>query len=169
MAEYLIITLLMTAGFILLVIELFLVPGFSVPGIGGLLFIGYGIFRASLEYGFTGASIAFVLGAGVTIVLIRTALHSRVIRVFGLEYSHHNPPATAFRTSLPGKTGRALTTLRPAGAAMIDGERVDVVTDGEFLPADTEIRVLAVEGMRVVVAAAVQDGQEPKKVQKQTP
>jgi membrane-bound serine protease (ClpP class) len=52
---------------------------------------------------------------------------------------------------LLGKTGKALTTLRPAGTALIDGERVDVVTDGEYLPNDTEIKVVKVEGARIVV------------------
>ena len=46
---------------------------------------------------------------------------------------------------------QALTTLRPAGTALIDGERVDVVTDGEYLPNDTEIKVVKVEGARIVV------------------
>ena len=152
----------------LLALELFLVPGFSVPGIGGLLLIGYGIFRASLEYGFTGASIAFAGGVGATILFIRIALHSRAIRVFGLEYSQQRPTENKFRTELPGKTGHAITTLRPAGTAMIDGVRVDVVTDGEFLPADTKVTVLAVEGMRVVVAATAHTEQAPNEVSEQT-
>ena len=164
MAEYIIVILLMTAGLMLLALELFLVPGFSVPGIGGLLLIGYAIFRASLEYGFAGASIAFVGGVGATILFIKIALNSRAIRVFGLEYSQQKPQETTFRTELPGKTGRAVTTLRPAGTAIIDGVRVDVVTDGEFLPADTEIKVLTVEGMRVVVAAVAPAAHTPNEV-----
>lgn len=154
MAEYLIIILLMTAGLVLLALELFLVPGFSVPGVAGLVLIGYAIFRTSMEYGYTGALIAFASGVGVTVLFIRIALHSRAIRVFGLEYSHHNPPEEKFRTALRGKTGHAITTLRPSGTALIDGIRVDVVTDGEYLSQGADIQVLSVEGMRVVVGAA---------------
>jgi membrane-bound serine protease (ClpP class) len=50
-------------------------------------------------------------------------------------------------------TGVARSILRPAGKAEIDGMLVDVVTDGEFLDAGAPVRVLAVEGSRVVVAA----------------
>jgi len=49
------------------------------------------------------------------------------------------------------KTGVALTLLRPAGSALIDGQRVDVVSDGIFIPKDSPIKVIAVEGTRIVV------------------
>ena len=49
------------------------------------------------------------------------------------------------------QTGTALTTLRPSGTAVIDGKRVDVVTEGPFIEQGTPIKVVAVEGMRVVV------------------
>jgi membrane-bound ClpP family serine protease len=47
--------------------------------------------------------------------------------------------------------GRAITDLRPAGMAFIDGKRVDVVTRGEYLDRDTEIRVTAVTGNQIIV------------------
>jgi membrane-bound serine protease (ClpP class) len=51
------------------------------------------------------------------------------------------------------QTGTAVTPLRPSGAALIDGKRVDVVTEGPFIDRGTPVRVVAVEGMRVVVRA----------------
>ena len=50
--------------------------------------------------------------------------------------------------------GTAHTILRPSGKAVIDGQLVDVVSQGDLIPAGTSLRVLAVEGPRVVVAAA---------------
>lgn len=55
------------------------------------------------------------------------------------------------RESLVGKRGVVRTELRPAGTALIDGRPVDVVSEGAFLPKGTAVRVIAVEGMRVVV------------------
>ncbi|MHB8906990.1 MAG: NfeD family protein, partial [Melioribacteraceae bacterium] len=52
---------------------------------------------------------------------------------------------------LIGAEGTALTTLRPAGSAMINGERIDVVTEGDYINHDSEIVVKAVEGSKVVV------------------
>lgn len=53
-----------------------------------------------------------------------------------------------------GKTGKAITDLRPAGTAMIDDQRVDVVSRGEYIEKGASILVLAVDGNRVVVKKA---------------
>jgi membrane-bound serine protease (ClpP class) len=50
-----------------------------------------------------------------------------------------------------GRTGHAHSTLRPAGIADFQGHRVDVVSDGEFIDAGSPIRVLHVDGNRIVV------------------
>jgi membrane-bound serine protease (ClpP class) len=57
------------------------------------------------------------------------------------------------RPELVNRTGTALTTLRPSGTALIDGKRVDVVADGSLIEQGTTIKVVAVEGLRVVVRA----------------
>jgi membrane-bound serine protease (ClpP class) len=53
--------------------------------------------------------------------------------------------------SWQGKTGRAVSTLRPAGIADIESHRVDVVSDGEFIEAGAPIIVSRVDGNRIVV------------------
>ncbi|GAB4159034.1 MAG: hypothetical protein Fur0037_26370 [Planctomycetota bacterium] len=64
-------------------------------------------------------------------------------------------PAAAIpsRTELVGRVAVAITTLRPAGAVDLDGERLDVVTQGEFLDAGARVRVIEVAGNRIVVEA----------------
>jgi membrane-bound serine protease (ClpP class) len=54
---------------------------------------------------------------------------------------------------LLGKEGIAYTTLRPGGTAEIDGRRIDVIADAEYIDRGTKIRVLRVEGIKVVVTA----------------
>ena len=58
------------------------------------------------------------------------------------------------RTELVGRTGVVTTELRPSGTAEIDGRPVDVVSEGAFLPKGTNVRVITVEGARVVVRKA---------------
>jgi membrane-bound serine protease (ClpP class) len=53
-----------------------------------------------------------------------------------------------------GRTGTAITLLRPSGIAVIDDRRYDVVTRGEFLEKGTPIRVVSAKGARIVVARA---------------
>jgi membrane-bound serine protease (ClpP class) len=52
---------------------------------------------------------------------------------------------------LVGTSGVAMTDLRPSGTIVIDDKRYDVVTGGEFLDNGTEVRVVEVEGSKVVV------------------
>jgi membrane-bound serine protease (ClpP class) len=56
-------------------------------------------------------------------------------------------------SALLHQSGVAQTTLRPCGTAMIGGKRVDVVTEGGMIDPGTPLKVVAVEGMRVVVRA----------------
>ena len=63
--------------------------------------------------------------------------------------------ANADRSDLRGHAGTAASYLRPAGIATIDGRRVDVLTEGEFIAAGTPIRVVRVEGARVFVEPAL--------------
>lgn len=55
------------------------------------------------------------------------------------------------RTDLLGKEGIALTMLRPSGTAIINNERLDVVTEGGFVDQNRKIKVIKVEGVRIVV------------------
>jgi membrane-bound serine protease (ClpP class) len=57
------------------------------------------------------------------------------------------------KPELLDQTGMAHTNLRPSGTALINGQRVDVVTEGPMIERGTPIRVVAVEGLRVVVRA----------------
>ena len=52
-----------------------------------------------------------------------------------------------------GKEGESVTELRPAGAALVEGRRLDVVTSGEMIPRGARVRVVKVEGNRIVVRA----------------
>jgi membrane-bound serine protease (ClpP class) len=57
------------------------------------------------------------------------------------------------RPELLNQTGSALTPLRPSGTAIINGKRVDVVTEGAMIERNAPVKVVAVEGMRIVVRA----------------
>ena len=79
----------------------------------------------------------------------------------GARLEAHSAPGSAERPSLLGATGIARSYLRPGGIAEIEGTRVDVVTEGEYLPAGTPIEVIADEGYRRVVRRLRADGDEP--------
>jgi len=144
-------------GIIAFLLEMFVFPGFGVAGIAGIILVGWGVFLIAVDV--TQATAAFVLAIIATIVILIVGL--RVMSRYNMWYrltlqnKQHNDEgyvAPAPELSLyTGKEGVALTPLRPAGSAEVDGHRLDVVTEGEFIPKDKRVKVTKVEGTRVVV------------------
>ena len=66
--------------------------------------------------------------------------------------------ATGQHDALVGKEGVAFTPLRPSGTGLIDGRRVNVAADGEFIEKDSPITVVEVEGNRIVVRKTEERG-----------
>ena len=98
--ELLTIILLVICGFALLVIEAFFVPGFSVPGIAGIVVIFFGIYKALMAFGPMGAAVTFLLAAAGTLLLARAALRSRTMQRAGLTYSQRGYSAPDDYTEL---------------------------------------------------------------------
>jgi membrane-bound serine protease (ClpP class) len=72
------------------------------------------------------------------------------------------------QTELLQQTGVAATQLRPSGAALINGRRIDVVSEGSLIEKGTPIKVVALEGVRVVVRPCVDPFHQPTET-KNTP
>ena len=147
----LVITLLIAVGLLLLFLET-LLPGLIAGAIGMLLLAGAVVY-AYLEMGIrTGNLTLLVVCISLiiaTILWVRFFPDSAIARLFVSTSMVGNIDAE--KPELLDQTGVAFTDLRPAGTALIDGKRVDVVTEGGYVSKNTPIRVIEVEGMRVVV------------------
>ena len=158
---------LFVLGIILIALEVFVIPGFGVAGIAGsLLAIGSlgAMLVANVGFGFPiGAFRDASEVMAVTMVLfalvVAAALHylPRTTQFGRLVLADQSPspePIGSERTSQPtvGTTGTTLTPLRPSGMAMLLDQRVDVVAQGVFVDANVPVRVVEIEGGRVVVA-----------------
>lgn len=103
--------------------------------------------------------LAIVLAVIVIAILARYLPRTSLYRGFALMTSNPPGPSLAetpreFATALalaPGMEGAALTTLRPSGKARFADHVVDVVTEGEYIAAETPVTVIQADGMRVVV------------------
>ena len=113
-------------------------------------------FQEGQVTGFLVLSVA-VIGAPVAWIFALRALPNTpfgkrlVLDAQSLEGSNRAGQETGLEDLL-NKTGESISPLRPAGYARIDGRRVDVVTRGELLDSGERVRVIEVEGNRVVVA-----------------
>ncbi|NNF59266.1 MAG: nodulation protein NfeD [Rhodothermaceae bacterium] len=159
--------LLFAIGIILLMVEVFVTPGFGVAGITGVLLVVGSLLAAlipnvGLDFP-TGAQLArasitlattfvllIVLAASLSRYLPRSERFSRLILVPELASAEGYTSADT-DTTLMGQTGTTVTALRPSGTAAISDRRVDVIAQGTFIPAGTPIEVVGVSGSRVEV------------------
>lgn len=155
--------LLFAIGVILLAVEIFFIPGFGIAGIAGTALIFIGLYlslmgsipdpedftRATYTIGW---SILFTFIAGY--IIIRTFPKTQLFNKLTLETVESTTEGfTSAETlsALVGKKGIALNNLRPAGKADINGSRMDVVSEGEYIERDTPIVISEVHGSRIVV------------------
>lgn len=157
--------LMFVVGLGLVLVEVFVIPGFGVAGISGIILIIASLFLSMLGadpfLDFNAVSLAIIkltigfLAALILIFLVARFLpKSNFFKKFILSEEEKATEGYTSRTNLSellGVEGIAITTLRPAGTAEINGKRVDVVTDSEYIEHGKPIIVTTVEGMRVVV------------------
>ncbi|QQS34683.1 MAG: nodulation protein NfeD [Ignavibacteriales bacterium] len=157
--------LLFVIGLILIAVEIFVIPGFGFAGISGIVLVVLSLFL-SLIGGMPYFDFSFI---SVAIIQLTVALLAALLLIFIL--AKYLPKSKTFHRlvldeeesstrgfvtypnldELLGKDGVALTTLRPAGTAEISDKRVDVVTDGQYVEKGAKIKVIKVEGVKVVV------------------
>lgn len=146
---------LIILGFILILIEIFLVPGFNIFGVFGFIMVVLGIVLAYSRLDFRIANFIMVASLIVSVVLVRVIVKSKTWQRMILEEKQEKTmgfhASTDHLKNLIDKKGLAYTPLRPAGIALIDGQKVDVMTEGGFVEKDHAIQVVLIEGNRVVV------------------
>ncbi len=142
-------------GIVLLIVEAF-VPGFGIFGIGGLVAMGSSIFFAvpSQELAWR-----YLMWTAVALVvalfgIIRAVGKRGLGKALTLEDSAKGwvAPRTDL-AALVGREGKSLTVLRPAGTAQFGDLKLDVVTEGEYIGHGKRVKIMRVEGTRVVVRA----------------
>jgi len=141
-------------GLVLICLEIF-VPG-GILGIIGFLLIMGSIWIAFVRLGRVGGSY-FLVGSLALAMLsvyavMRFGTKTRLSRKLFLQSTEEGFESTSENLDyLEGKTGISITTLRPSGKALINGRKVNVVTEGLFIPKGRRLKVVVAEGNRVVV------------------
>jgi len=169
---------LVLIGIALLAVEIFLIPGFGVTGLAGILCILIGAGMAVVPQlpevlpldGVEPVSALGYLQDALRSLLLTIAVvacgvwllgkylpRAPIYRQLVVESSltagsgYVSSDNLAQQDSLLEQTGRSHTDLHPSGTVIINGKRVDVVTDGEYISKNQEVKVIAVDGISVVV------------------
>ncbi len=161
--------LLFIVGFCLILIEIFLLPGFLIPGFLGITLLIAGLVLASqpfvipqtpYEFDMIQRNFLWVMGTFVSSIFLfifvvkllpRTPAYAWTVLSLAETQTSGYTVALDRDKQLIGKVGVAISPLHPAGRAQIDGEVLDVVTQGDFIERGKRIRVKEAAGNRVVV------------------
>lgn len=164
------------AGVVFLLMEFFVIPGWGVSGIMGLMLMVASVFMASQDFvlpsngrqwnQFLTSSLVLLCASALfcvaAAIIIRNIGHIPIFSKLVLsppvaeaeEQSKLDKPlVTEHPTISIGDWGKAESLLRPAGRAIFAGQSFDVVSDGEFIDPGTQIRVITIKGNRIVVSA----------------
>ena len=171
--------ILLAIGLFLLILEAF-IPGFGVPGVLGIIILAFAFTlslvgrrpsAAELWMAVSHISVVFVIVMAIFLISVKSLAKTRAARQFVLQTQtksvHENDghgiesKDTAQRESEQGrpakydrylgKEGVAFTNLRPAGKGLFGEERLNIMTEGDFIDQGDPIRIIRVEGSKIFV------------------
>ncbi len=154
--SYYLPAILQLIGIVVIIAEIILPSGGLLSLLAAGLF-GYSLYLVFVEIS-SSAGMAFIMA---DLILIPILVY------FGIKFLAKSPVTLQTQLSKAdgvtsqseednaylGRQGTAVTDLRPSGVARFDDERLDVVTQGEYLEKQTDIVVIAVQGNQIVVKA----------------
>jgi len=151
--------ILFVIGLLLLLAEIFFIPGFGLAGIGGIAAILASIF---LTFGnIVQATYSILIALGISIIgfflLVKYIPSTRTWRKFVLSTEQKKELGYTVGTKdlkrLTEKEGIAITPLRPSGIVEVNGKKLNALTRGEYVDSNTKIKIISVEGNKIVVEA----------------
>jgi membrane-bound serine protease (ClpP class) len=163
---------LIVGGFLLLALEVFVIPGFGITGVLGAIAVLTGLGMSLVG---AGATIDGVLAAAAQVAiafalaLVGAALFLQFLPrlPFGRQLILESSLSTLESPSeppklekiFPGDLGQTVSALRPAGIAAFSDMRVDAISEGDYIPAGSPVEVIRVEQSHVVVKRAAETGE----------
>lgn len=138
-------------GCILIFLEM-IIPGFGLPGISGIIFVTLGIILSAenIYIGLISISISLIIGFIISFLFLKKGFTNKFFQKIILNnkinsYSHKN------NTKLKGLTGIAFTDLRPSGIVKIHNEKINVITEGDYIKKGSNVKIIKVEGFKIIV------------------
>ena len=162
--------LIVLVGLGLLMVEAFLIPGFGIAGLAGIVVILWGLYMLLLpdvpvsqeiyDAAMTGLTIGLVGAIFALILLFRMMTKTKFwVKLTSPEIQSNED---GYNSSLGleyliGEIGLATSDLRPSGWVLVNNTKIFVVTEGEFVDKDQQVKILSVDGNRVVVRSYINE------------
>ncbi|MDD9879356.1 MAG: nodulation protein NfeD [Candidatus Marinimicrobia bacterium] len=156
--------LIILAGIALIIVEIAVIPGFGIAGIGGIALILWGLYalllpdtpvgpeiEAMAMWGFIIGIIGGLIGLFLLFKLMTKTAFWQKLTAPGVEGAEAGYSSSVGWETLVGLEGETLSDLRPSGWITVDDQRVFVVSEGDFIEKNCKVKILSVDGNRVVV------------------
>ena len=158
--------LVFVAGVLLIAAEIFVIPGFGVAGIGGIVLVITGLTISLLDNtdfnfervtfpDFGRATLTVLVGMGLSFVLMiwlsSRIGHKGLFWKVALNTDLEDAVSTLVPEGLTGKEGTSATVLRPSGKVWIDGELYDGISESGFIEKGKPVKVVRFENAQVYV------------------
>ena len=156
--------LIILGGVALLILEIIVIPGFGIAGLGGIALILWGLYELLLPdtpigpeveamalWGFIIGIIGALIGLIMLFRLMTKTPFWQKLTSPGVEGAEAGYSTSVGWENLVGMEGETQSDLRPSGWVTVDGQRVFVVSEGDFIEKNCKVKVLSVDGNRVVV------------------
>lgn len=152
MLEWIIVGSMILMGLILVIVEIIFIPGTTVVGILGLLFLIVGV---SLSFSYYGPEIGWWTLGGTALTsgfLFYYAFKANVWGAFSLKTTNRGKVNEGGLAGLAvGQEGKTISSLRPMGKAEIADKTYEVRTLGEFLDSGTKVKIIQITTNQIIV------------------
>ncbi|MEA3494570.1 MAG: NfeD family protein [Bacteroidota bacterium] len=146
------IIILLLIGILLVMVEVFFVPGTTFVGIAGVFFAGIGIYLAYSEKGNTTGHIVLAITLTILLVSIIIAVKSGVWDKLSNKDILLGKSNYFEEDSIKiGEKGKAISALRPMGKARINDINYEVRTFGEYIESESKIEIIKIVGNQITV------------------
>ena len=152
--DIIIVTLVIILGIVFLLAEIFLLPGLTVSGIAGFIFLVGGIVYAYMYMGTVPGNIALVTSVFLILGSILYFIKSKSLRRISLTTNIDSKVDTSDLLKINvGDVGTTQSRLNPIGKVYINDLTVEAKSmDGEMIDEETEVRVVKVDWSNIIVA-----------------
>ena len=147
-----IIALLIFIGLVMVILEVFFLPGITIAGISAVLFFAGAVFYAFMQLGEFAGYITIAVSVIVTIVGIVIFIRSRSLDRMALKTTIDSVAPTLVSDQIKvGDEGVTLSRLNPMGSVLINDVTVEARTREDFIDEDTPVVVEKVDRTTVIV------------------
>ncbi len=153
MIEWSIVLSLVAFGLLLLVAEIIFIPGTTLVGLLGFIFLAVGISLSFNYFGSTTGWVTLCLSSLASFAALYSSFNSKLWKRFSLKSTNHTKVNEGMLDGIEvGQLGTTVSALRPIGKAELGLHQFEVKTQGEYLDSGTKIKIVKIELNQITVA-----------------